>query len=82
MRDDAGIDAGIKIAQIGHDAGQQGALRHRLRGGEEDALRTQPLGFGADRRPRGLAINDALDVLMSVNAVEHENLLTEMAAVE
>ena len=80
MGGDAGIDSDIAVAQIADDVGQQRALRHRSRGRDEHAFRAQPLGFGAQRRPRRLAVDDALDVLMAVNSAEHGRSLRRSEA--
>jgi hypothetical protein len=72
---DAGIDAGIAVAELLDDVGQQRALRHRLGRGDEHALGAQPLGLGPHSGSRRPAINHALDVLMSVYAVQHGRLL-------
>jgi len=75
MGGDAGINARIAIAQLSDHVGQQRALRHRPGGGDEHPVGAQPLGFGAQRRARRPAIDHALDVLMSVDAVQHGCLL-------
>ena len=71
MGGDAGIDAGIAVAEIADDVGQQRALRHRLGRRDEDTLGAQPLGLGPQRRARRLAVDHPLDVLVAVNAVQH-----------
>ena len=71
----AGIDAGIAIAQLADHVGQQRALRHRPGRRDEHPARAQPLGLGAQRRPGRPAIDHALDVLMSMDAVQHGCLL-------
>ena len=71
VRGNASVGTGVQLAEIVDHRRQQRALRHRLRGGDEHLLRAQPLGLGAQRNARWPAIDDALDVLMSVDAVQH-----------
>ena len=66
MGGDTGIDSDIAIAEIADDVSQQRALRHRLRGGDEDAFRPQCARFIAQRRPA--AAFNTLSMLESVNS--------------
>ena len=75
MRGDTGIDAGVAIAELADDIGQERALRYRFRGRHEDAMCAQPLGLGPERRTRRLAVDDALNVLVTVDAAQHGSFL-------
>src|SRR5258708_22694389 len=75
VRRDAGIDPGVAVAQLADDLGPDRALRHRFRGRHEHAMRAQPLSLGPERGPCRLAVDDALDLLVAVDAAQHGSIL-------